>query len=195
MYDVVVEVLSIEFVIVVVLLVFNVWFRCGILFCLLVRFVFCVIVIKVFEVLNKLINKKVKIIVNIEIFNVVVKFSCIKVGVIEGGIEIIFWYFIRFKLRVIVVINKMLISMLFFMLWYRRVVIIKKLKIVSKGLGVVMLFNCIKVVGFVMIILVFFNVISVKKVLIFVVIVCFNIRGIVLMIYFCILNRFKYKKI
>lgn len=72
--------------------------------------------IKVLVVLNRLINKNVNIIEIMLILKIVEKLSCMKVGVIFGGVDIMLFYCILLNMRLRVVIVKIVIIIVFLIL-------------------------------------------------------------------------------
>lgn len=174
---------SSELFMVVVLLVISVWFIFGMWLFLFISLVCLVMLIRVLELLNRLMKRKVKIMLIRLMFSVFLMFSWRKVGVSDGGIEIMLLNWVMLSRMVMVVIIRILISIVLVMLCVFRVMIRMKLRVVRIGVGLVRLFMLIRVVGLFIMMLVFCRVISVRNRLMLVVIVECSGRGMLLMIY------------
>lgn len=183
------EVFSRELVIMVVLLVMRVLFRCFI-FLFFIRLVWVVMFIRVLVVLNSLIRKNISIIFNRFMEMVFLMFSCRKVGVIEGGVVKMFEKWLLLKMKDSIVISRMLISSVLCIFNWFSVMMIRKLMMVIIGVGWCRLLRVMKVVGLVVMMLVFFREMIVRNSLMLVGMVVCKDCGMFLMISLWICSMF-----
>lgn len=115
-------------------------------------------------------------------------FSCRKVGLIDGGVEKMLWNWLLVKKNEVIVMVMMLIRIVFGIFSWFSIVISMKFSMVSIVGVLCRLFSVMQVVGEVVMMLVFFSVISVRNKLMLIVIVQCSDIGIVWMISVCRLN-------